>query len=64
MLWLRYAMHARVDGRLDRASSPDKTFRTAYPRFQVLRGTLLLLTSAMAFNALRTCRWPSSPPSS
>ena len=35
------------------ALSRDKTFRTANPRFQVVRGALLLFASAMAFNALR-----------
>jgi drug/metabolite transporter (DMT)-like permease len=52
MLWLRYAMHTlAMAGWI--AFSRDKTFRTANPRFQVLRGSLLLFASAMAFNALR-----------
>ena len=52
MLWLRYAMHAAAMTTWI-GLSRDKTFRTANPRFQVLRGALLLFSSAMAFNALR-----------
>ena len=52
MLWLRYAMHAAAMTAWI-VLSRDKTFRTANPRFQVLRGALLLFSSAMAFNALR-----------
>ena len=52
MLWLRYAMHTLTMAAWI-AFSRDKTFRTANPRFQVLRGSLLLFASAMAFNALR-----------
>jgi drug/metabolite transporter (DMT)-like permease len=52
MLWLRYAMHTLVMTTWI-VLSRDKTFRTANPRFQVLRGALLLFSSAMAFNALR-----------
>ena len=52
MLWLRYAMHAAAMTAWI-GLSRDKTFRTANPRFQVLRGALLLFSSAMAFNALR-----------
>ena len=52
MLWLRYAMHTLVMTAWI-ATSADKTFRTANPRFQFLRGLLLLFSSTMAFNALR-----------
>lgn len=52
MLWLRYAMHTLVMTAWI-ALSPDKTFRTANARFQIVRGALLLFASAMAFNALR-----------
>ena len=52
MLWLRYAMHAAAMTAWI-GLSRDKTFRTANSRFQVLRGALLLFSSAMAFNALR-----------
>jgi drug/metabolite transporter (DMT)-like permease len=52
MLWLRFAMHALAMTAWI-AASPDKTFRTANPRFQFFRGSLLLFSSAMAFNALR-----------
>jgi drug/metabolite transporter (DMT)-like permease len=52
VLWLRYAIHAVVmAGWL--ALAPGKSFRSANPRFQVLRGSLLLFSSAMAFAALR-----------
>lgn len=52
VLWLRYAIHAVVmAGWL--AFSPGKTFRTANPRFQLMRGSLLVFSSAMAFTALR-----------
>ena len=52
ILWLRYAMHT-VAMTAWIAFSRDKTFRTANPRFQMLRGALLLFSSAVAFNALR-----------
>jgi drug/metabolite transporter (DMT)-like permease len=52
MLWLRYALHTLTMAAWI-AFSRDKTFRTANPRFQILRGSLLLFASAMAFNALR-----------
>ena len=52
ILWLRYAMHA-VTMTAWIAFSRDKTFRTANPRFQVLRGSLLVFSSVMAFNALQ-----------
>lgn len=52
MLWLRYGLHTGVMATWI-ALSRDKTFRTAHPRFQALRGALLLSASALAFNALR-----------
>lgn len=52
LLGLRYTFHAATMS-VWIALSPDKTFRTAHPRFQVLRGALLLFSSAMVFNTLR-----------
>jgi drug/metabolite transporter (DMT)-like permease len=52
MLWLRYAFQAVVMA-LWLALSPHGSFRAAHPRFQLLRGALLLLTSAMIFVGLR-----------
>ena len=52
MLWLRYAFQAMVMA-LWLALSPSGSFRAAHPRFQLLRGSLLLLTSAMIFIGLR-----------
>ncbi len=52
MLWLRYAFQAVVMGLwLGLRGGPG--FRTAHPRFQLLRGSLLLLTSAMIFFGLQ-----------
>lgn len=52
MLWLRYAFQAAVMA-LWLALMPGAGFRVAHPRFQVLRGTLLLVTSAMIFFGLQ-----------
>ncbi|MDP1692643.1 MAG: DMT family transporter [Burkholderiaceae bacterium] len=52
VLWLRYAIHALVMA-LWIGAAAGKSFRTANPRFQLLRGSLLLFSSAMAFTALR-----------
>jgi drug/metabolite transporter (DMT)-like permease len=52
VLWVRYALHAAVMT-LWIGASPDKTFRTANPLFQIARGALLAFSSAMAFAALR-----------
>jgi drug/metabolite transporter (DMT)-like permease len=52
MLWLRYAFQAVVMG-VWLALAPAGRFRAAHPRFQVLRGTLLLVTSAMIFFGLQ-----------
>jgi drug/metabolite transporter (DMT)-like permease len=52
MLWLRYAFQAVVMA-LWLALSPTAGFRAARPRFQALRGTLLLVTSAMIFFGLQ-----------
>jgi drug/metabolite transporter (DMT)-like permease len=52
MLWSRYTVHAVVMTLwllLDRS----KSFRTAHPRFQVLRGSLLLGSSTLAFYGLQ-----------
>lgn len=52
VLWLRYAVHAVVMA-VWLGAARDKTFRTANLRFQLLRGCLLLFSSAMAFISLR-----------
>ncbi len=52
MLWLRYAFQAVVMA-LWLLLIPGAGFRVAHPRFQVLRGTLLLATSAMIFFGLQ-----------
>jgi drug/metabolite transporter (DMT)-like permease len=52
MLWLRYAFQAVVMA-LWLALAPYGSFRAAHPRFQLLRGALLLLTSALIFIGLR-----------
>jgi EamA-like transporter family. len=52
VLWLRYAMHALVMA-VWIGGDRGKTFRTANLHFQLLRGTLLVSASAMAFTALR-----------
>ena len=52
MLWLRYAFQALLMA-LWLALAPGAGFRVAHPRFQLLRGSLLLFTSAMIFFGLR-----------
>jgi drug/metabolite transporter (DMT)-like permease len=52
MLWLRYAFQALVMA-LWLALVPGPGFRAAHPRFQALRGALLLATSAMIFFGLQ-----------
>ena len=52
VLWMRYALHALAMS-VWIVLSPDKTFRTANPMFQIARGALLAFSSAMAFAALR-----------
>ena len=52
MLWLRYAFQAAVMA-LWLSLPGSAGFRTAHPRFQLLRGSLLLLTSAMIFFGLQ-----------
>jgi len=52
VLWLRYAIHALVMA-VWIAIDHGKTYRSANPRFQLLRGLLLVSASAMAFTALR-----------
>jgi drug/metabolite transporter (DMT)-like permease len=53
VLWLRYAIHTAVMAGWV-VLAPGKSFRTANLRFQVLRGCLLVFSSAMAFTALRS----------
>jgi drug/metabolite transporter (DMT)-like permease len=52
VLFSRYALHAAIMT-VWIAASPDKTFRSANPMFQIARGALLAFASAMAFAALR-----------
>ncbi len=52
MLWSRYALHAIVMA-LWLAVDRSKRFRTSRPGFQLLRGSLLLGSSALAFHALQ-----------
>jgi drug/metabolite transporter (DMT)-like permease len=52
MLWSRYALHALAMA-VWLAVDPTKGFRTARPGFQLLRGSLLLSSSTMAFHALQ-----------
>ena len=52
VLFSRYALHAAIMT-VWIAASPDKTFRSANPMFQIARGALLAFSSAMAFAALR-----------
>lgn len=52
VLFSRYALHAAIMTAWI-VLSPDKTFRTANPMFQIARGALLAFSSAMAFAALR-----------
>lgn len=51
LLWLRYAFQAAVMA-LWLALAPQARFRPDHPRFQLLRGALLLATSAMIFLGL------------
>jgi drug/metabolite transporter (DMT)-like permease len=52
VLFARYALHAALMSAWI-AASPDKTFRSANPMFQIARGALLAFSSAMAFAALK-----------
>ncbi len=52
VLWARYGLHAVIMSAWI-ALSPQRSFRTANPMFQIARGALLAFSSAMAFAALR-----------
>jgi drug/metabolite transporter (DMT)-like permease len=52
VLWVRYAVHAVAMG-LWIGLTPERTFRTANPLFQIARGALLAFSSSMAFAALQ-----------
>jgi drug/metabolite transporter (DMT)-like permease len=52
VLWTRYGLHAAIMT-LWIALSPQRSFRSANPMFQIARGALLAFSSAMAFAALR-----------
>lgn len=52
VLWARYGLHAVIMTAWI-ALSPQRSFRTANPMFQIARGALLAFSSSMAFAALR-----------
>ena len=52
VLFSRYALHAAIMT-VWIVASPDKTFHSANPMFQIARGALLAFSSAIAFAALR-----------
>jgi drug/metabolite transporter (DMT)-like permease len=52
ILWVRYAFQAASMG-LWLAASPRGTFRAAHPQFQIVRGALLLATSALGWTGLQ-----------
>ena len=52
VLWARYGVHAAIMT-VWLALSPQGSFRSANPMFQIARGTLLAFSSTMAFAALR-----------
>jgi drug/metabolite transporter (DMT)-like permease len=52
LLWSRYALHA-VAMAAWLAADRGKSFRTSKPGFQLLRGSLLLSSSALAFHGLQ-----------
>ena len=53
MLWVRYAFQAVAMAGWLAMGWRGAGFRTVHPRFQLLRGTLLLICSALTFLALR-----------
>ena len=61
VLWSRYAFQALATTVWLLRPGQRHLLRAAHPRFQLLRGVLLLVTSSLGFVSLRTCRWPSSP---
>lgn len=52
VLWARYGLHAVIMTAWI-ALSPQRSFRSGNPMFQIARGALLAFSSAMAFAALR-----------
>jgi drug/metabolite transporter (DMT)-like permease len=52
-LWFRYAFQAVATTLVVLPTQGRAILRTAHPRFQLLRGTLLVVTSALAFFSLR-----------
>lgn len=52
-LWCRYAFQAVVTTLVVLPARGRKAWRTAHPRFQLLRGALLLASSLLAFFSLR-----------
>lgn len=52
VLWARYGLHALIMT-VWVALSPQRSFRSANPMFQIARGALLAFSSAMAFAALQ-----------
>ena len=53
VLWVRYAFQAVLTALWLAGVRGRRLLRTAHPRFQVLRGALLLLSSAFAFVGLQ-----------
>ena len=53
VVWVRYALQALIMGVWLGWRAGGRHFRVKHPRFQVLRGALLLSTSALAFYGLK-----------
>jgi len=53
VVWVRYAVQAGVMAGWLAATGGRANFRVAHPRFQVLRGALLLLSSVLAYLGLQ-----------
>jgi drug/metabolite transporter (DMT)-like permease len=53
MLWMRYAIHTVVMSAWLALDRDNKTFRTRHLGFQLLRGSLLLCSSTLAFYGLQ-----------
>ena len=52
-LWFRYAIQSAVMTALMLPKQGLQAFKTAHPKFQVLRGLLLVVTTLLAFSSLR-----------
>jgi drug/metabolite transporter (DMT)-like permease len=60
-VWFRYAFQAIATTAVLLPLQGTALLRTRHPRYQLLRGALLLASSTLAFFSLRYCRLPSSP---